>query len=491
MQHAGLRDAAISEETSMTTLIAHRHWLRFATCGIVLAAAIVAPAWAQDAPAETDDGTVTLDNGAAITPAAQAVLNRMTATLNSQKRYAVTAHITRDEVLPFGYKLQHNEVARMWVESPNRLRLEVEGDIKNRTFVYDGAQLASSHPITTSTPSTAAPNTLGELVRVLLDAEVEMPLIDMLYQGNAGNLTEDVRVGIVVGDSQVDGVATDHLAFRQPDVDWQLWVEKGAQALPRKLLITTRYEVGDPQYQAILKWDMKPAIDANSFVFVPPAGATKIRSPHQTGRRRRWQMSIQHESGNAYSAARVSARTGLLAAACLLAAAAMAIPEDAFARGGRGGGGGGRGGGGMARSSVSGASRGGMSSGNRGGNRASSGNRAIPEIAAAIAVDSGDRGGNRVNTGDRTTNINSRRGTSMSTADTADTATAALSRCGRHCGGGRGRSCGRIWNHVFRGAVRVPDRAYVCHAVLPLRRCVLPTADGRRRGRLHGGRPLG
>jgi hypothetical protein len=273
-----LRDAAISEETSMTTLIAHRGWLRFATRGVLLAGAIVAPAWAQDAPADTDAGTVALDTGAAITPAAQAVLDRMAATLNSQKRYAITAHVTRDEVLPFGYKLQHNETARMWVESPNRLRLEVAGDIKNRTFVYDGAQLAIYAPDHNVYSTTAAPNTLRELVNVLLDAEVEMPLIDMLYQGNAGNLTEDVRVGIVVGDSQVDGVATDHLAFRQPDVDWQLWVEKGAQALPRKLLITTRYEVGDPQYQAILKWDTKPAIDANSFVFVAPAGATRIES---------------------------------------------------------------------------------------------------------------------------------------------------------------------------------------------------------------------
>ena len=72
---------------------------------------------------------------------------------------------------------------------------------------------------------------------------------------------------------------TDHLAFRQPDVDWQLWVEKG-QALPRKLLITTRYQVGDPQYQVIMRWDLKPQIDAKAFTFVPPSGATKV--PHHT-----------------------------------------------------------------------------------------------------------------------------------------------------------------------------------------------------------------
>ena len=57
-------------------------------------------------------------------------------------------------------------------------------------------------------------------------------------------------------------------------------MDKGAQALPRKILITTRYAVGDPKYQAILHWDLKPRIDAKSFVFVPPSDATKI--PYRT-----------------------------------------------------------------------------------------------------------------------------------------------------------------------------------------------------------------
>ena len=269
----------------MSTQFANRLWLRMAASGILLAVAGVAPAWAQDAPAPAQDApkeaaeadqNVELDTSGVITPQAQAVLDRMTATLNSLQRYAITAHITRDEVLPFGYKLQNNESARMWVERPNRLRVEVDGDIKNRAYIYDGSQLTMFAPDLNVYAATAAPSTLGELVSVLLDAGVEMPLIDMLYHGVAGSLTEDVRVGLVVGDSDVDGVATDHLAFRQPDVDWQLWVEKGNQALPRKLLITTRYEVGDPQYQAILHWDLKPRMNAKSFAFVPPYDATKI-----------------------------------------------------------------------------------------------------------------------------------------------------------------------------------------------------------------------
>ena len=266
----------------MTISITDRRWLGLAATGVLLASAGVAPVWAQDpastepAAAESVDKTVTLDTTGVISSDAQAVLDRMTATLQSLQRYSLSAQITRDEMLPFGYKLQNNESAKMWVERPNRLRMEVDGDIKHRTYIYDGKKLSMLVPDLNIYSEAAAPDTIGELIRKLLDIGVEMPLTDMLYQSTTGSLTEDVRVGIVVGDSEVDGVATDHLAFRQPLVDWQLWVEKGANALPRKLLITTRYEVGDPQYQAIMRWDLKPRIDAKAFTFVPPSGATLV-----------------------------------------------------------------------------------------------------------------------------------------------------------------------------------------------------------------------
>jgi len=259
----------------MARSIAERRWFVLLVSGALLAA--VAPVSAQDTTTtDSDAATTVLRPEGVITPEAQAVLDRMQAQFNNMKRFQLSADITRDELLAFGYKLQNNETAKMWVDAPKHLRLEVNGDIKNRTYVYDGSQLTLAAPDLNLYATTPAPDTLRELVRILLDNGIEMPLIDMLYQGNAGNLTDDVRVGLVVGDSNVEGVATDHLAFRQPNVDWQLWVDKGAQALPRKLLITTRYAVGDPQYQAILHWDLTSPIDANAFVYVPAAGATKI-----------------------------------------------------------------------------------------------------------------------------------------------------------------------------------------------------------------------
>lgn len=211
-----------------------------------------------------------------ISPEAQAVIDRMSKTLQGLTTFSISGQSSRDEVIAFGYKLQYNESATLTVQRPNRLRAEIKGDLRNRTIVYDGTKLAMYSPDDAAHVQLAAPDTLGKLIGGLLDAGVELPLIDVLYQGTTGTLTEGVRRGLLVGEAPINGVLCDHLAFRQATVDWQIWVEKGERALPRKIVITTRYEVGDPQWQAVLDWNLKPTIDANTFVFKAPEGSTEI-----------------------------------------------------------------------------------------------------------------------------------------------------------------------------------------------------------------------
>jgi len=256
---------------------------------LALALCAALPAWAQDAapaaPAASaaDDADDADDNAEetvlrfdnAITPEARAAMDRMKATMNGLQRFTLTAEISRDETLSYGYKLQHNEFVDMDVDRPSKLKVDVDGDLKNRTYYYDGANLTVVAKDLNVYAQKPVPGTTKELVGELIDRGFDMPLIDILYQGQAGDLLDDVRVGIVVGDSTVQGEAVTHLAFRQPDVDWQLWLSKSS-GLPRKILITTRYSVGDPQFQAVLHWDTSPKFAASNFNFVPAKGQTKI-----------------------------------------------------------------------------------------------------------------------------------------------------------------------------------------------------------------------
>ena len=237
-------------------------------------AAAPAAAPAADEAGAPEDTVLRFDN--AITPEARAAMDRMKAALGNTQRVVVTADISRDETLSYGYKLQHNEHVVMEVDRPTKLKVDVEGDLKNRTYYYDGSTftvLAKDLNVYAKKP---LDGTIGELVAELLNRGVDMPLMDMLYQGTAGDLLDDVRVGIVVGEARIEGEPVTHLAFRQPDVDWQVWISN-ANNLPRKILITTRYEVGDPQFQAVMKWNTAPKFGANNFVFTPAQGVTQIK----------------------------------------------------------------------------------------------------------------------------------------------------------------------------------------------------------------------
>ena len=211
-----------------------------------------------------------------VSPEAQAVIDRMTSYMKGLKTYSIESWSTRDEVVSFGYKLQHNEHSVTTAQLPTKLRADVDGDVRNRSFIYDGSKLVMYSPDDAVFVKVDAPDTVGKLVDGILDAGIEMPMLDMLYQTYNGGITGDARGGVLVGQTKIDGVECDHLALRSPSYDWQIWVESGARPLPRKLVITTRYEVGDPQYQLLMRWNLQPKLEKSTFEFTPPAGVTQI-----------------------------------------------------------------------------------------------------------------------------------------------------------------------------------------------------------------------
>lgn len=216
------------------------------------------------------------DSLARVPADARAVMDRMGNYLRSLESFSVVARTSRDQLVDEGYKLQNNERVAMQVRRPDRMRVEVDGDLGARTFVYDGKALVMHSALDQAWISAKAPARLDVLLGNMLAAGIEMPLVDVVYQAVSGSLLYGVRGGVRVGDSTIEGVACDQLAFRQGNVDWQIWVEKGGRALPRKIVITTRHEYGQPQFEAVLDWNVSPSFDAATFRFDPPAGSTQL-----------------------------------------------------------------------------------------------------------------------------------------------------------------------------------------------------------------------
>jgi hypothetical protein len=215
---------------------------------------------------------------AGISPEAQRLLKASTDFLASQQKFSVDTRNTLEIVLKSGQKIEFNHTARQSVQRPNKLRAERTGDLVHQVFIYDGKSLTLHNPKDKAYAQVAAPETLEAMLdfaRTKLD--IVAPAGDLVYKNAYDILMDGVTDGFVVGKAVIEGVLCDHLAFRAPQVDLQVWIQQGAQPLPRRLVLTTRDLPNAPQFAVtVTRWNLKPAFDAQTFAFRPPADAKKV-----------------------------------------------------------------------------------------------------------------------------------------------------------------------------------------------------------------------
>ena len=215
---------------------------------------------------------------AGIDPQATKLLKASTDFLASQKRFSAETRNSLEVVLTSGQKIQFDHVARLSVQRPDKLRADRVGDLVEQAFYFDGKSLTIFNPREKYYATVAAPGTLEAMLdfaRTTLD--IVAPAGDLIYSNAYDILMTDVTQGFVVGKSVVEGVRCNHLAFRAPHVDWQIWIQEGKEPLPRKLVITTRDQPGAPQFSVVItKWNLKPTFTPQTFSFRPPSGAKRV-----------------------------------------------------------------------------------------------------------------------------------------------------------------------------------------------------------------------
>ena len=215
---------------------------------------------------------------AGVAPEAKQILKASTDFLASQQRFTADTRNTLEIVFKSGQKIEFNSTGRQSIQRPNKLRAERTGDLVDQVFVYDGQSLTLFNPQQNIFAQVAAPGTLEDMLdfaRTKLD--IVAPAGDLIYKNAYDILMDGVTEGIVVGKAVIEGVLCDHLAFRAPELDWQIWIQQGAQPLPRKIVITTLDLPNAPQFGiTVTQWNLQPAFDAQTFKFTPQAGMKQI-----------------------------------------------------------------------------------------------------------------------------------------------------------------------------------------------------------------------
>lgn len=208
----------------------------------------------------------------AVSPEARQLLRASTDYLAAQQRFSLETASTIEVVLENGQKIQFDHGVRLSVQRPNMLRAERTGDLVDQVFFYDGKMLTLLNPGDNVYATISAPATIEGMLDFARDSlDIVAPAGDLIFKNAYDILMQDVTSGFVVGKSVVEGARCDHLAFRAPHVDWQIWIEEGDRPLPRKLVITTRDIVNAPQFVVIMKnWNLEPSFTTDMFSFTPP-----------------------------------------------------------------------------------------------------------------------------------------------------------------------------------------------------------------------------
>jgi hypothetical protein len=215
---------------------------------------------------------------AGIDPQAQKLLKASTDFLAAQQKLSAETRNTLEVVLKTGQKIEFNHSARLSAQRPDKLRAERTGDLVDQVFIYDGKTLVLLNPQANAFAQVPAPDTLeGMLDFARSKLDIVAPAGDLLFKNAYDILMDGVTDGFVVGKAVIEGVRCDHLAFRAPHVDLQIWIQEGNQPLPRRFVITTRDLPNAPQFAVtISKWNLQPTFDNQTFRFTAPAGARRV-----------------------------------------------------------------------------------------------------------------------------------------------------------------------------------------------------------------------
>ncbi len=253
----------------------HRVLPAFLFCLLLLAS----PGWSADkakTPAASDAKTAKPQTPG-IEPQAAEILKKMCDYLKGLQQFSCQAEITEDLLLTTGQKIQLGKSVEASVRRPNQMRAESQGDVENRQFLYDGKTITlMDRSKNVYTTIDAPPEIDAALDHAIRAFDLRAPLADLIYTKAYENLTGGVISGFYAGLHKVQGVPCHHLAFRQKDIDWQIWIEDGPTPLPRKFLITDKQAKG-LQFTALFsKWNTSPQLEDGLFTFVPPEKAEKI-----------------------------------------------------------------------------------------------------------------------------------------------------------------------------------------------------------------------
>jgi len=211
---------------------------------------------------------------------ANSILKKMSEYVSNQKTIEFTFDSDIEIITPQLEKIQFTNSGGALLNRPDKLRAHRVGGYADMALYFDGKTVTIFGKNINGYAQFDAPGTVDQLIEAMRQGlGVALPGADLLLSNAYEVLVAGVKEAKHIGLGVVDGRECEHLAFRNFDMDWQIWVEVGKSPIPRKLVITSKTLNNAPQYTLRVKtWKTDVRPEADAFKFVPPAGAKQLSS---------------------------------------------------------------------------------------------------------------------------------------------------------------------------------------------------------------------
>jgi hypothetical protein len=235
---------------------------------------VLAPAIVRAEEASPSPATAT----SRVDPQALEVLKRMSTTLGAANAFTYRSRSTVEVPAKTGQFITLFSTAEVALKRPDKLRARLSGEAPHFDFYFDGTTASAFAPTTKAYSTVEAPSTIDTMLPALeQETGIRFASAPLLFGDPYGVLTRRLISGVVVGPTVVNGRPCQHLAFRSPGVNWEIWIESGQRALPWRLAVTFTDRTNFPRVLVeFLNWNLNPWLKAGDFAFRRPAGAREV-----------------------------------------------------------------------------------------------------------------------------------------------------------------------------------------------------------------------
>jgi len=207
-------------------------------------------------------------------------LMRMASFLAQLKQLSVAQQSGYDVVQDSGQKIEFLENRKLVFDRPDRFRVDAQrSNGESYAIAFDGQAITVFSLTKKLYASSKIKGDIDSAITYYVkDLGMRFPLA-MLYVINLPDeFGRRVREAEIVETLILNGVSYFHLVVRADNVDFQVLLPETGDPLPLRIVITYKFEVGQPQYWAnFSNWNLSPNPPESSFFPNIPKDADRIQ----------------------------------------------------------------------------------------------------------------------------------------------------------------------------------------------------------------------